>query len=340
MLKSSLVIVGLAACSPNKSVEPQHVEASRSRARAAPSLSVWSSTLGESSSAPTPGRWLTTRTGERDAVLVVLGRDGLQFVDPHGRRLAEIPASGHDAGALDVGRGIVWLGGGRRIAAIDLLADELRVAVLADDLLLEGYAVQLASAPVLAPELLVGVDATDEPGTAYMLLDWSRAEPSLAKLVVGEDGDAIAGPPVARWDARWLAARAERVAWPTVRSQLHGRHPACPKPHGDLDCQPFGRGALWLVAVDEEIGDVPHVDALLYDAQRERWVVPRDDVAPPALRWTDGEPSGIEFAVTFDLGGQAYTTMTHVCEIDGGCRSLDGEALGFLGGGLRVGTSS
>ncbi|MBC8069007.1 MAG: hypothetical protein IAG13_11795 [Deltaproteobacteria bacterium] len=88
----------------------------------------------------------------------------------------------------------------------------------------------------------------------------------------------------------------------------------------------------------EETGDVVHVDAVLYDARSERWAVPRDDVAPSGLRWGEREPQGVEFAVTFDRGGRAYTTVTHVCEVDGGCRVLDGEALGFLGGGVGVGT--
>ncbi|MBC8073038.1 MAG: hypothetical protein IAG13_32245, partial [Deltaproteobacteria bacterium] len=202
MLRSVVVIVGLATCSPPASVEPPRVADGHSGSRVAPSSSLWSSSVGAHASAPTVGRWLATRVGERDAVLVLLGEGGVQFVDPQGHRLAEVPAPGYDAGALDAGRGIVWLGGGRRTAAIDLLADEARVAVIAEGLMHEGYAVQLESAPVIAPELLVGVDAADEPESAYMLLDWSQAEASLAEVVVGEDGDAVIGSPAGRWDAR------------------------------------------------------------------------------------------------------------------------------------------
>src|SRR5688500_10399456 len=134
MLRSVIVIVGFATCAPRASVEPRRVPDGHSAVRAAPSSSLWAKAVGAGASVPSVGRWLATRVGEGDAVLVLLGDDAVQFVDPHGRRLAELPAPGYDAGALDAGRGIVWLGGGRRIAAIDLLADEARVAVIAEDL--------------------------------------------------------------------------------------------------------------------------------------------------------------------------------------------------------------
>lgn len=345
MLRAALVIAAVATCTSRAPVASSHADEGQRTGPPRPpsairSSAIWSSAIGEGRAARSVGRWLATRSDPRDAVLVVLRAGALHFVDARGRRLAEVPVPGYDAAALDATRGVVWLGGGRRVAAIDLLADDARVTVLARDLPHEGYAVQRSSAPVPNPDLFVGVDAHDEPGSAYMLLDWSAAAPSLASLVVGDDGDAVTGPLAGRWDARWLEARAERVVWPAIRSQLTGRHPSCPVPHGDLDCQPFGGGDLWLVAVDEEQGDVLHVDALLYDAARRRWAAPRDDVAPPALVWSDAEPPGVELSVDFDRNGRAYTTTTHVCEVDGGCQALDGEPLGFLGGGVRLGTSS
>lgn len=333
MLRRGLVLTAIAACSPGPTATPAH----RTTAPDAVPLasSVWSSVVGRASERPRAGPWLTARDGE--PVLALLGSDGVRFEDAEGRRLAAIATPGIDSAALDTSRAIVFLGGSRRIAAIDLLDDVPRVAVLSQALTHEGYAVQLGRAPVIAPELLVGLDALDDPGTSFALLDWSGTRPALVEVAVDSDGAPTIGRPLARWDPRWLAARAQRVEWQPVDRVLSGVHPRCPQPHGDLDCQPFGAGSLWLVATHEEMGDVLHVDVALYDAARKRWATPRDDVAPPGLQWQERETKGVEFSAVFDRTGRVYTTATHVCRIDAGCRRLDGEALGFLGGNVRVG---
>jgi len=143
VLRRLLALAGLAACSPGATVAPeQDSDAHSATGPTAPS--VWSNVVGDAAEHPAAGRWLAPRLRAGEPVLVVLGDGGLRFEDAEGRRLAAIATPGLDSAALATSRAIVFLGGPRRIAAVDLLEDDLRVAVLSGALAHEGYAVKRA----------------------------------------------------------------------------------------------------------------------------------------------------------------------------------------------------
>ncbi len=272
-------------------------------------------------------------------VMLIVGDDlVLQTID--GQEVRRVDTADVIAATSDPAHGFLWIHSTAGLAVVDLLAPELSPHLIVGGLTVDSVAIEYGEAPFgPAPEVFIGLDSSDEPGTDYALLRFSKQQKTLSLVHVDDDGDATMEPLDAVVDAGWLARGRDRIDWhgAAERSVPQG----CPVAQGELYCRPFGRSGLWLVGIHEELGDVLHVEVLFYDSQHKRWSVPREGVPIHELEWTS-EPAkrGAEVDVWFAADGTAWADLEFVCSLGRDCRRLPGALVGVLPPGPRVAPST
>jgi hypothetical protein len=157
------------------------------------------------------------------------------------------------------------------------------------------------------------------------------AEPAGSRLV----GAAWLGAQLARAPGAVRVARRDFPFDGSPAAPLSARGARCPAAPCGRPISFDGSG-VQLVVTSFDQGDCIHLGCHLYDPAAKKFATP-----PVARAWGDLDrtPAGPCGVYHFDRSGKRFLVETSLCAVGGACQDLGGDAVGWLSGGVDVGTS-
>jgi hypothetical protein len=205
-----------------------------------------------------------------------------------------------------------------------------------------------ASVPISVMRKLEGgahVSVSDTPCDIGRSLALHWEDDSRLQYVDGETAGWVEPRGSTLVGASWLRAELARQprTKPVVRRDFPLDGPAAPLSVLPSKCAwgacgrpiPFDGSGVEIVVTSFERGDCVHLGCNLYDPAKNKFGTP-----PVATTWgkLDDVPPGPCGVYHFDRTGARFLVQTSLCVVGGKCEALGGDAVGWLGEDVRVGT--
>jgi hypothetical protein len=178
----------------------------------------------------------------------------------------------------------------------------------------------------------------------YLYLDWNQT-PRIRLLGIEPEEAERQAQRARIVGQQWLLDQLQRAPIAFIkRIEFESESPS-PLPKVPLKCSQsefcgkairFGKEGRMLVLTAYSQGDCHHFDCHMYDPKTKLFATP-----PAASSWgkladTPAGPCGL---YRFDRSEKRFVIDHFLCEVGGACEDLGGAAMGWLGGGVDLGTN-